>query len=267
MAAIVGSEIARLRGVSSGKITVNTDQAGLYPCTPPLFYIDGKNQAELSQSGQLHANWTDLDKGCIDGNPLNLRGWSIYPTSDPKKWYQFMTSLSPSKVFPAFGIDPNTPCKTHEEAYELIKTKISFMTPAELELKDMEFGFCGQQCYTPQEWRETSMGKLLAKHPLLNHRQESEALISAPVPFLKTLDQRPLAGIKVVELARVIAAPACGAALASYGADVVRINSPNLPDVNVSLLSVVVERLVISLLIQSIGAPVYPHCRQKDLCS
>src|SRR6185295_8092145 len=40
---------------------------------------------------------------------------------------------------------------------------------------------------------------------------------------------RPLAGIRVLELARVLAGPICGRALAAHGADVLRVIAPHLP--------------------------------------
>lgn len=43
--------------------------------------------------------------------------------------------------------------------------------------------------------------------------------------------RRPLAGIKVLELCRIIAGPVMGRILAEYGADVLKITSPNLSDV------------------------------------
>ena len=42
---------------------------------------------------------------------------------------------------------------------------------------------------------------------------------------------RPLAGIKVLELCRIIAGPVMGRILAEYGADVLKVTSPNLSDV------------------------------------
>ena len=42
---------------------------------------------------------------------------------------------------------------------------------------------------------------------------------------------RPLAGIKVIELCRVIAGPVIGRTLAEYGADVLKVTAPNLSDV------------------------------------
>jgi crotonobetainyl-CoA:carnitine CoA-transferase CaiB-like acyl-CoA transferase len=57
--------------------------------------------------------------------------------------------------------------------------------------------------------------------------------MTPPTPFSETTDKRPLAGIKIVELARIIALPATGAMLTSFGAEVIRVQSRNLPDFSV----------------------------------
>lgn len=44
-------------------------------------------------------------------------------------------------------------------------------------------------------------------------------------------DSRPLAGVRVLELTRILAGPFCGRTLAAYGADVLLVNSPNLPNI------------------------------------
>jgi len=44
-------------------------------------------------------------------------------------------------------------------------------------------------------------------------------------------NEAPLAGLRVVELASVMAAPVCGALLADYGADVIKVEDPKAPDV------------------------------------
>jgi hypothetical protein len=87
--------------------------------------------------------------------------------------------------------------------------------------------------YSPQGWNDTIMGKSLAKHPLVNYRRCDQISPTPPTPFSEKLDKRPLAGIKVVELARIIALPATGIVLSSMGAEVVRVQSRDLPDFSV----------------------------------
>jgi crotonobetainyl-CoA:carnitine CoA-transferase CaiB-like acyl-CoA transferase len=44
-------------------------------------------------------------------------------------------------------------------------------------------------------------------------------------------DQRPLTGVRVLDLTRILAGPVGGRALAAYGADVMLVNSPHLPNI------------------------------------
>jgi crotonobetainyl-CoA:carnitine CoA-transferase CaiB-like acyl-CoA transferase len=46
------------------------------------------------------------------------------------------------------------------------------------------------------------------------------------------LDARPLAGLRVIELTRILAGPVGGRTLAAYGADVMLINAPHLPNID-----------------------------------
>lgn len=80
------------------------------------------------------------------------------------------------------------------------------------------------------------MGKSLAKHPLINYKKLESAPLTPPTLFASLQDKRPLAGVKVVELARIIALPATGAMLASFGAEVVRVQSKHLPDFSVGTM-------------------------------
>lgn len=54
---------------------------------------------------------------------------------------------------------------------------------------------------------------------------------SPKCPFPETANRRPLSGIKILELCRIIAGPTITRVLAEYGADVLKITSPNLSDV------------------------------------
>src|SRR5207244_380319 len=44
-------------------------------------------------------------------------------------------------------------------------------------------------------------------------------------------EQRPLEGVRVLDLTRILAGPVGGKALAAYGADVMLVNSPHLPNI------------------------------------
>lgn len=106
------------------------------------------------------------------------------------------------------------------------------------------------------------MGKRLSAHPLINYHRQSGIIDLPPVPFpMIPGDYRPLAGIKVVELARVIAAPALGQALAAFGAEVVKVESPDLPDPNVSCFL----RFEIFVLIARVASTVDPDSGQVYL--
>ena len=74
------------------------------------------------------------------------------------------------------------------------------------------------------EWSATPHAKALAGVPLISITKIGEA---APKPW--PAGDRPLAGIRVLDLSRVIAGPVAGRTLAVHGADVLLISGPDLP--------------------------------------
>jgi crotonobetainyl-CoA:carnitine CoA-transferase CaiB-like acyl-CoA transferase len=76
------------------------------------------------------------------------------------------------------------------------------------------------------EWDAHPQGQAIARLPLMS----VERLGDAPAPFWPQ-GNRPLAGIKVVDLTRIIAGPVGTLTLAAHGADVMLVTSPTLPSV------------------------------------
>lgn len=80
------------------------------------------------------------------------------------------------------------------------------------------------------EWDHHPQGLAVAAQPLLSIERIGEA---DPRPLPKYADNaRPLKDIRVLDLTRIIAGPVCGRALAAYGADVMLLNSPQLPNID-----------------------------------
>jgi hypothetical protein len=75
-----------------------------------------------------------------------------------------------------------------------------------------------------EEWLALPHAKALAELPLVSIEKIGEA---APKPWPR--GDRPLAGLRVLDLSRVIAGPVAGRTLAVHGADVLLISGPDLP--------------------------------------
>ena len=75
-----------------------------------------------------------------------------------------------------------------------------------------------------EEWSATPQARALAALPVVSIEKIGEA---APKPWPK--GDRPLSGLRVLDLSRVIAGPVAGRTLAAHGADVLLVSGPGLP--------------------------------------
>ncbi|MPZ42471.1 MAG: CoA transferase [Betaproteobacteria bacterium] len=85
---------------------------------------------------------------------------------------------------------------------------------------------CGSIVRSNAEWLEHPHGKMLAARPLVEIVKIGD---SDPIPFPG--GERPLAGIKVLDLTRILAGPIAARTLAENGADVLMVAAPHLPQV------------------------------------
>src|ERR1700756_3302754 len=77
-----------------------------------------------------------------------------------------------------------------------------------------------------EQWSDLPHARALAALPLISIEKIGEA---APRPW--PAGDRPLAGLRVLDLSRVIAGPVAGRTLAAPGADVMLISGPDLPSI------------------------------------
>ena len=93
-----------------------------------------------------------------------------------------------------------------------------------LETAAADAGLVATACRSFAEWDQHPQGRALAALPLLSIEQIGDA---PPEPLPAA--ERPLAGVKVLDLTRIIAGPVCGRTLAAHGADVLLVSAPHLP--------------------------------------
>ena len=80
-----------------------------------------------------------------------------------------------------------------------------------------------------EEWDLHPQSAAIAGAPLVAIEKIGEA---APLAWPRLpLDARPLEGLRVLDLTRILAGPVAGRTLAAYGADVLLVNAPHLPNI------------------------------------
>lgn len=92
-------------------------------------------------------------------------------------------------------------------------------------------GMCGAMVRSAAEWAAHPQGQALADVPRVEVIKLGD---SDPEPLPP--GDRPLSGVRVLDLTRILAGPTHARTLAQYGADVLYLTSPNLPNAQVWLM-------------------------------
>src|ERR1700694_931520 len=76
------------------------------------------------------------------------------------------------------------------------------------------------------QWDAHPQGRAVARLPVFSIERIGDAPAASLLPAA-----RPLSGVRVLDLTRILAGPGAGRTLAAHGADVLLVTSPNLPSV------------------------------------
>jgi crotonobetainyl-CoA:carnitine CoA-transferase CaiB-like acyl-CoA transferase len=233
-ACVVAALVKRKYNVDLSGAHIDTDHAQLFFMSTLVWTINaGTEQAitpgnpkldELIPNYDFHKMTSSLYRGCAT---------NIYRTKD-RKFFHLHGSMNPNPTLESIGLPMDRPeLTTWDDAIQPFIEKLSTIESSEMQrLAADVYKQAGVIAETVDSFRASEHGKanshvgLFELFPVENPSHKPSWWPSTP----QTSAARPLAGLKVVDLTRVIAAPAVTRGLAELGASVMRVTSPNLVD-------------------------------------
>lgn len=106
---------------------------------------------------------------------------------------------------------------------EAVARAVSAWSADELERLVVREGGCAATMRTVEAWRQHPQGRAVLAEPLV-HRERGSRRARGSASFFA---DRPLSGVRVLDLTRVLAGPVATRFLAGLGADVLRIDAPD----------------------------------------
>jgi crotonobetainyl-CoA:carnitine CoA-transferase CaiB-like acyl-CoA transferase len=222
-------------------IALISDHAQLFFMSVLLNTIDPEGEAinvASVSTAEGKAAYQKYFKNCdlhdASSNVYRTAATNIYRCKDGK-YFHLHGSMNPEPTQDSIGVPHHKSASTPEEAYAPYEDKLSKIYSQDMQtLASDTYKQAGTICFSAEEFKETAHAKanahvrLYAIHPVKNTAQPACWWPSTR----QTSPLRPLAGLKVVDITRVIAAPALTRGLAELGASVMRVTAQHITDMS-----------------------------------
>ncbi|KAJ5256732.1 CheY-like superfamily [Penicillium angulare] len=227
----VASALADLRfgrGTQPRSVRVSLEGATAFGCQAYMAKIDGLSKLDPNVKARLK----DTDLLAAQSNGYRRMSANLYKTKVPDEFYHIHGSLEATQTLNMIGLEGHRPDLTdYEEIIKVIEAQVQQYSVRELEAMNKERKQAGVPALKHADFIETPHGKLNVEEPPWKVTRLEGDVPPTPFPANNTGSKKILGGLKVLELCRIIAGPTVTRILAEYGADVLKITSPNLSDV------------------------------------
>ncbi|KAJ6003358.1 hypothetical protein N7451_005905 [Penicillium sp. IBT 35674x] len=209
-------------------VQVSLEAATAFGCQAYMAKIAGLSKLDPHVKSKLK----DTDLLAAQSNGYRRMSANLYKTKNPGEFYHIHGSLEATTTLNMIGLEGHRPDLTdYEEIIKVIEAQVQKYTVPELEAMNKERRQAGVPALKYEDFIKTPHGALNVQEPPWKVVKLQGDIAPTPFPAARPGSKRILEGVKVLEMCRIIAGPTVARILAEYGADVLKITSPNLSDV------------------------------------
>lgn len=235
--------ITKKYNVDPINIEINTDHASLYVMSPMITRIVDEETGEIKpfpwHSPEAHKVFPNQDLHGAHSELHRQLATNIYKTADGR-FFHSHGSMDPEPTLTALGLPTHgEEGVTYDGVIKRIQSVVEKHQSADIDhLMNEQYRQAGTIAWSSREFFASEHGKANSHVGLYELSPAPKELGSQPASWWPenasnpSSPKRPLAGLKVVDLTRVIAAPSITRGLAQMGASVMRATSQHVTDMS-----------------------------------